>query len=284
MAKGSRRGGRVRDKWRDKQWIIVKAPPAFEQVPLNYIPISDMNNAKGRVIENTLYDVLKQDPTQHQTKIFVQIDKINSGIATTIFKGHEYAKEFLRSLIRRGSSMINYVDEYTTADGYVFRVSATAFSQRRINSSKQHEIRLTMDNVLKERIPQLSLNEFIKEVTMGNMGSSLMDISKKIAMIRHVGIRKTKLISSPIQKEGDLSGSDAEGTVDDSGLNDAEGTVDDSGLNDAEGTVDDSGLNDAEGTVDDSGLNDAEDDGEGIVDTTATATSTTNTKDKSENI
>ena len=70
MAKGSRRGGRVRDKWRDKQWIIVNAPPAFDRVPLNYIPISDVSNAKGRVIENTLYDVLKQDPTQHQTKIF----------------------------------------------------------------------------------------------------------------------------------------------------------------------------------------------------------------------
>jgi small subunit ribosomal protein S3Ae len=205
MAKGSRRGGRVRDKWRDKQWIIVNAPPAFEQVPLNYIPISDVNTAKGRVIENTLYDVLKQDPTQHQTKIFVQIDKINSGIASTIFKGHEYAKEFLRSLIRRGSSMITYVHEYTTADGYVFRVSATAFSQRRINSSKQHEIRLTMKNVLAERIPQLSLNEFVKEVTMGKMGSDLMEISKKISVIRHVGIRKTKLISSPIQKDGDIS-------------------------------------------------------------------------------
>jgi small subunit ribosomal protein S3Ae len=101
--------------------------------------------------------------------------------------------------------MINYVDEYTTADGYVFRVSATAFSQRRINSSKQHEIRLTMNKVLTERIPQLSLNEFVKEVTMGKMGSDLMDISKKIAVIRHVGIRKTKLISSPIQKEGDIS-------------------------------------------------------------------------------
>ena len=210
MAKGSRRGGRVRDKWRDKQWIIVNAPPAFEQVPLNYIPISDINTAKGRVIENTLYDVLKQDPSQHQTKIFVQIDKINSGIASTVFKGHEYAKEFLRSLIRRGSSMINYVDDYTTADGYVFRVSATAFSQRRINSSKQHEIRLTMNNILSERIPQLSLNDFVKEVTMGKLSSDLMDISKKIAVIRHVGIRKTKLISSPSQMDSDISSMNTE--------------------------------------------------------------------------
>jgi small subunit ribosomal protein S3Ae len=201
MAKGSRRGGRVRDKWRDKQWIVVNAPPAFDQVPLNYIPISDVTNAKGRVIENTLYDMLKQDPAQHQTKIFVQIDRINAGIASTIFKGHEYAKEFLRSLIRRGSSMINFVDEYTTSDGFVFRVSVTAFSQRRINSAKKHEIRLSMDKLLREKIPTLSLNDFVKEVTMGNMGSEMMEEAKKIAIIRHVGVRKTKLISSPLQSE-----------------------------------------------------------------------------------
>ena len=201
MAKGSRRGGRVRDKWRDKQWIVVNAPPAFDQVPLNYIPISDVTNAKGRVIENTLYDMLKQDPTQHQTKIFVQIDRINAGIASTIFKGHEYAKEFLRSLIRRGSSMINFVDEYTTSDGYVFRVSVTAFSQRRINSAKKHEIRLSMDRLLSEKIPTLSLDDFVKEVTMGKMGSEMMEEAKKIAIVRHVGVRKTKLISSPLQSE-----------------------------------------------------------------------------------
>ena len=208
MAKGSRRGGRVRDKWRDKQWIIVNAPSAFDRVPLNYIPISDINNAKGRVIENTLYDMLKQDPTQHQTKIFVQIDKINAGMATTIFKGHEYAKEFLRSLIRRGSSMINFVNEYKTSDGYLFRVSSTAFSHRRINTAKKHEIRLAMDNLLKERIPNLTLDEFVKEVTMGKMSNDMMEAAKKIAVIRHVGVRKTKLLSSPLQNEDTSTSND----------------------------------------------------------------------------
>lgn len=208
MAKGSRRGGRVRDKWRDKQWIIVNAPSAFDRVPLNYIPISDINNAKGRVIENTLYDMLKQDPTQHQTKIFVQIDKINAGMATTIFKGHEYAKEFLRSLIRRGSSMINFVNEYKTSDGYLFRVSSTAFSHRRINTAKKHEIRLAMDNLLKERIPNLTLDEFVKEVTMGKISNDMMEEAKKIAVIRHVGVRKTKLLSSPLQNEDTSTSND----------------------------------------------------------------------------
>src|SRR5437899_3393228 len=132
MVKGGKRGGRVRDKWRDKQWVVGQSPSAFGSGFLNYIPITVTDLAKGRVIENTMFDILKQDPTQHQTKVFVQIDRINDGIATTIFKGHEYAKEFLRSLIRRGSSMIDDVHDYTTMDGYTFRVDVIAFSQRTV--------------------------------------------------------------------------------------------------------------------------------------------------------
>ena len=196
MAKGSRRGGRVRDKWKDKKWIIVNSPSAFGNSPVNYVPITDVNGAQGRIIENTLYDFYKQDPTQHQTKVYLQIDKITGNTASTIFKGHEYAKEFLRSLVRRGSSMINLVKDYTTLDGHVFRIAVVAFSQRRINTSKKHEIRLCLDKLLVERIPKLTLDQFVKEITVGSLSKDLLNEARKIASIRHLGIKKTKLISS----------------------------------------------------------------------------------------
>lgn len=197
MAKGGKKAGRVRDKWRDKQWVIVNSPPAFGSVPLNYVPITALETSKGRVIENTMYDILRQDPTQHQTKVFVQIESIHDGIASTIFKGHEYAKEFLRSLVRRGSSMISYTHDYTTYDGYTFRVVVIAFSQKRINSSKRHEIRILAHRLLAQRIPQLTIDQFVQEVTMGKMGADLLSETKKVASLRHIGIRKTKLISTP---------------------------------------------------------------------------------------
>jgi len=50
MAKGAKRGGRVRDKWRDKQWIVINAPSAFGGSALNYVPITDADHAKRRVI------------------------------------------------------------------------------------------------------------------------------------------------------------------------------------------------------------------------------------------
>jgi small subunit ribosomal protein S3Ae len=212
MAKGARKGGRVRDKWRDKQWVIVNKPSGFEpQVPINFIPVTDATQSKGRTIENTLHDMMKGNPDQsmdqHQIKVFIQIDNITDGVATTIFKGHEYAKEFLRSLIRRGSSMITFIDDYTTIDGHTFRVAMIAFTHRRVNSSKKHEIRLIGQKILSERIPQMTVDHFIQEITgskgedipretNSKLGANVLDEVKKITAIRHIGIKKTKLIST----------------------------------------------------------------------------------------
>ena len=212
MAKGARKGGRVRDKWRDKQWVIVNKPSGFEpQMPINFIPVTDPTQIKGRTIENTLHDMMKGNPDQsmdqHQIKIFIQIDKITDGAATTIFKGHEYAKEFLRSLIRRGSSMVTFIHDYTTVDGHTFRVAMITFTQRRVNSSKKHEIRLIAQKILAERIPQMTIDQFIQEITWSKgedipretnskLGANILNEIKKITAIRHVGIKKTKLVST----------------------------------------------------------------------------------------
>jgi small subunit ribosomal protein S3Ae len=212
MAKGARKGGRVRDKWRDKQWVVVNKPSGFEpQTPINYIPVTDPTQIKGRTIENTLHDMMRGNPDQsmdqHQIKVFIEIDSISDGVANTIFKGHEYAKEFLRSLVRRGSSMITFTHDYTTIDGHTFRVATVAFTLRRVNSSKKHEIRLIAQKILAERIPQMTVDQFILQVT-GNkgedipretnskLGVAVLEEARKITAMRHLGIKKTKLIST----------------------------------------------------------------------------------------
>src|SRR6187549_873131 len=201
MAKGARRGGRVRDKWRDKQWLILDSPSSFGDFGghhINYLPITDANTAVGRVVENTLYDIKKQDQSDHKTKVFVEIEKVGEGVATTIFKGHEYGKEFLRSLVRRGSSMITHIHNYNTNDGHEFRVEVVTFSQRRINSAKKHELRRVIHELLSEKIPQWDLNNFIQQVTDDNseFHRELLEKGRKIASLRHIGIKKSKLLSS----------------------------------------------------------------------------------------
>ena len=75
-----------------------------------------------------------------------------------------------------------------------------AFSQKRINSSKRHEVRILAHKVLARKIPQLTIDQFVQEATMGKMGADLLGETKKVAPLRHIGIRKTKLISTPQSK------------------------------------------------------------------------------------
>ncbi len=190
----ARRKGRTKDKWREKRWITIHAPESFNVVPIAYVPITDDENAIGRVLEVTLYDILKGDPSQHQYKMYFQIDKINGDKASTIFKRFEYSKEFLRSLVRRGSSKINFIIDIKTKDGYIFRVKVIALTHRQLNTSRKHALRLIIKDVINNTVPQMTVEQFVQATCYSKINSDIMAAIKKIIRVRHVGLEKVKLI------------------------------------------------------------------------------------------
>jgi small subunit ribosomal protein S3Ae len=190
----ARRKTKVKDKWREKRWVQVYAPDSFNNVPIAYIPITDDETAKGRVLEVTLYDILKGDPSQHQYKMYFQIDKVEGDKATTIFKRYEYAKEFLRSLIRRGSSRIDFFLDVKTKDGYIFRIKVIALTHRPLNTSRKHALRLIAKDVMEKTIPQMNIEQFVQATCYGKINSDIMGAAKRVIRMRHVGLEKVKLI------------------------------------------------------------------------------------------
>ena len=190
----ARRKGRTKDKWREKRWITVHAPESFNVVPIAYVPITDDENAIGRVLEVTLYDILKGDPSQHQYKMYFQINKVDGDKASTIFKRFEYSKEFLRSLVRRGSSKINFIIDIKTKDGYIFRVKVIALTHRQLNTSRKHALRLIIKDVINNTVPQMTVEQFVQATCYSKINSDIMAAIKKIIRVRHVGLEKVKLI------------------------------------------------------------------------------------------
>jgi small subunit ribosomal protein S3Ae len=190
----ARRKGRVKDKWREKRWVTVTAPDSFNNVPIAYVPITDEVNAQGRVLEVTLYDILKGDPSQHQYKIYFQINKVEGDKATTIFKRYEYSKEFLRSLVRRGSSKINFIIDIKTKDGYIFRMKIIALTHRQLNTSRKHALRLIAKDVINNTVPQMTIDQFVQATCYSKINSDIMAAFKKVIRVRHVGLEKVKLI------------------------------------------------------------------------------------------
>lgn len=190
----ARRKGRIKDKWRDKRWVTAHAPNSFNNVPIAYVPITDDESAVGRVLEVTLYDILKGDPSQHQYKIYFQINSVNGDKASTIFKRYEYSKEFLRSLVRRGSSKINFIIDIKTKDGYIFRIKLLALTHRQLNTSRQHALRLIARDVINKTIPEMTIDQFVQATCYSKINSDIMAAFKKVIRVRHVGLEKVKLI------------------------------------------------------------------------------------------
>ena len=190
----ARRKGRIKDKWREKRWVNVSATDSFNNVPIAYVPITDDENASGRVIEVTLFDILKGDPSQHQYKIYFQIDKVDGENASTIFKRFEYSKEFLRSLVRRGSSKISFITDIKTKDGYVFRVKIIALTHRPLNTSRQHALRIIARDVINKTVPEMTIDQFVQATCYSKINSDIMAAFKRVIKVRHVGLEKVKLI------------------------------------------------------------------------------------------
>ena len=190
----ARRKGRIKDKWREKRWVNVNAPDSFNNVPFGYVPITDDENASGRVVEVTLFDILKGDPSQHQYKIYFQIDKVDGDNASTIFKRFEYSKEFLRSLVRRGSSKINFIIDIKTKDGYVFRIKIIALTYRPLNTSRKHALRIIARDVINKTVPEMTIEQFVQATCYSKINSDIMAAFKRVIKVRHVGLEKVKLI------------------------------------------------------------------------------------------
>ena len=187
---------KVRDKWRMKEWYDVYSPPYFGERVVAGIPCETPAAVLGRVVETTLYDIT--DDFAHQSiKLYFLVVNMKDHRAETILKSHEYATDYLRSLVRRGSTRLDGIFNATTKDQFSTRISIVAFTRDRIKASQEHGVRHIMQQVVDEKASSLTYEQLSQEIVLGKLGSDIYNLAKKIAPLRHVGVRKSKVVSIP---------------------------------------------------------------------------------------
>jgi small subunit ribosomal protein S3Ae len=189
---------RVRDKWRSKDWFSVVAPQYFGATELGSVPADESSRLIGRVVDATLYD-LTNDFAHQYLKMYFQVSDIEGKVARTIFKGHEYSRDYLRSLVRRKTTRIDMLQNVTTKDDYKVRLAVCAFTLTRIRTTQEQAIRGIMKGIVDEKAKTLTFDQFVQEVVLGKIASDIYNEAKKVAPMRHVGIRKSKLVAQPGQ-------------------------------------------------------------------------------------
>lgn len=187
---------RVRDKWRMKEWYDVYSPSYFGELVVAGIPCEDPGKLIGRVVETTLYDITN-DFAHQSIKLYFLVVNSKDHRADTILKSHEYATDYLRSLVRRGSTRMDGIFNVTTKDRFSTRISVVAFTRDRIKASQEHGVRQIMKQVIEEKAVTLNYEQLAHEAVLGKLGSDIYNLAKKIAPLRHVGVRKSKLLSIP---------------------------------------------------------------------------------------
>lgn len=188
----------VRDKWRGKSWYMMVAPPYFGNVELGSVPAAEEAQLIGRVAEATLYDITG-DFSHQYLKMYFQVNQIDGKTARTIFKGHEYSRDYLRSLVRRRTTKVDGLFSVTTKDAYKLRVAISALTLSRIKTSQEKIIRKIMTKTINEKAAALTMDQFVQEIVLGKIASDIYNEAKLVAPLRHVGIRKSKLIGQPNQ-------------------------------------------------------------------------------------
>ena len=184
---------KVRDKWRSKTWYMIMAPPYFGNIELGAVPADEPEKLIGRVIDSTLYDITN-DFSHQYLKMYFQVTEIDGKTAKTLFKGHEYSRDYLRSLVRRRTTKVDGIFTIITKDGYKLQIALSAFTLSRIKTSQEKDIRVIMEKIIKDKATALTMDQFAQEIVLGKIASDIYNAAKKIAPLRHVGIRKSKLV------------------------------------------------------------------------------------------
>jgi small subunit ribosomal protein S3Ae len=131
--------------------------------------------------------------------MYFQVTEVDNKAAKTVFKGHEYSRDYLRSLVRRRTTRVDSVLNVTTKDGYRVRAAVCAFTLNRVKTSQEVTIRSVMRRIVNEKASTLTFDQFAQEMVLGKIASDIYNEAKKVAPLRHIGIRKSKLVSQPAE-------------------------------------------------------------------------------------
>ncbi len=190
MAKAAKKR---KDAWRDKGWHDIVAPPVFGSTRIGETAASEPGQLSGRIIETTLGDLI-DDFSKSHVKLFFRTKGLKDDKVQTEFIGHDMAREYVRSQVRRRITKVDCIVDVTTSDGRRLRVTAMTTSPQRVRSSHIDSISAGMRRAIARRAKKLSFDQFVQEVVLGKLSADIYKEIKHICPIKRVEARKTKVL------------------------------------------------------------------------------------------
>ncbi len=183
--------------FKDKQWYTIITPKIFNFKPIGEI-IGLEESIIGRTMETLLFDFTNKY-SDISLKLKFRVMDVNNEArkGNSIFVGHQYTSDYVRSLIGRGSSKIQIILNSTTKDGYIFRLTTICTTLKKARSSQIILIRRIMREIIQEFAKSLNHEKFIAGVIYGEFQNQIQRVAKTIYPLSNCVVIKSKLISIP---------------------------------------------------------------------------------------
>ena len=179
-----------------KRWYTILAPEQFGREELGSTPAAEVEQLYDRQIETTLGE-LRSDASENNTKLTFKINDVGSDTAYTEFIKHELTRDYMRSLVRRGSSKIEAFITVLTTDDYRVQIQPVALTTKSADESQEKAIRRTMIDMVEETAVDHTFEDLIDSVVEGRLSSAIYNEAKTIYPLRRVEIQKARLVARP---------------------------------------------------------------------------------------
>ena len=180
----------------EKRWYTLMAPEQFDREELGETPADEPDKVLGRTIETTLGD-LHNDASENNTKLTFKVNEVASDSAYTEFVKHELTRDYLRSLVRRGSSKIQAYVTVLTTDDYRVQIQPVALTTKSADESQEKAVRREMIDIVEEAAEERTYAELVDSVVEGRLSSAIYNEAKTIYPLRRVEIQKLTLEARP---------------------------------------------------------------------------------------
>ena len=183
-------------KKKQKIWYSLIAPSMFGRKKIGETPADDPEKVLGRTVEVSLQE-LTGDFAKAHLKVILKVVDIKGLEAHTVFIGHSTTTDYVKRMARRHKSKIDGVFDVTTKDGKRIRVKPSAYTAKRIQTSKKRAIRAVMKEVIETMAQNNTLEDFVKFMLDGEIGKQTYKLAKPIYPVKRVEVHKSELLEVP---------------------------------------------------------------------------------------
>merc|ERR1719454_1292224 len=139
-------------------------------------------------------------------KVRVQIEEIKGFDCYTNFHGMDITRDKVCALVKKWHTLIEAFVQAKTADGYLIRMFAIAFTRRHrhqvkatcyAKGSAQKQLRQKMMEIMVSEISKNSLKELFKKLLTDQVSKQITKDCSKIFPLENVMIKKVKVLKKP---------------------------------------------------------------------------------------